>query len=71
MNELDNFMHSTAHDLGIIINSAGFLQKDKDVVALGILNPDITRWLKQIYQAQRDLVRKQNEFYGANKDKFK
>lgn len=62
-------MHSTAHDLSIIINSVSFIQKDNNIDLLA--NEDVKRWLKQIYQAQRDLCQKQNEFYEANKDKFK
>jgi len=69
MTQLDNYMHDTAHDLGIIINSVGFLQRDRHVFELQ--NPDIHRWLKQIYQAQRDLVEKQNNFYTEHKEKFK
>lgn len=69
MNSLDNFMHSTGHDLGIIINNIGFLERTlKDLNQTGKKQQE---WIDGIRQAQKDICRKQDKFYKENIGKFK
>lgn len=69
MNELDNFMHSTAHDLSLIINSVGSIERL--LQNFNYMEPRMQRWINNIKQAQKDIIIKQIEFYKENIGKFK